>query len=109
MKEYAAILANFKFILQRIDRQIQDTAQMAMAIIKNSLADAAEKIAHFQELIAARDPARQLRLGYCIAKINGTIIKRAGDAKAGDDMDIVLSDGIINSQIKKVYGREKEN
>jgi exodeoxyribonuclease VII large subunit len=109
LKEYAAILANFKFILQRINRQIQDTAQISMVKIKNRLAGAAEKIAHFQELIAARDPARQLRLGYCIAKINGAIVKRASDAKAGDDMDIVLSDGIINSQIKKVYGREKEN
>jgi len=109
LKEYAAILANFKFILQKINRQIQDTAQMAMVKIENSLAAAAEKIAHLQELIDARDPARQLRLGYCIAKINGVIVKRAGDAKVGDEMDIVLSDGIINSKINRIYGREKEN
>ena len=109
LKEYAAILANFKFILQRINRQIQEIAQISIAKIKTGISAAAEKIAHFQELIAARDPARQLRLGYCIAKINGAIVKRAAAAKVGDNMDIVLSDGIINSQVKKIYEREKEN
>lgn len=111
LKEYAGILAHFKFILEKINRQLQDAAQMSMAKIKTALNVATQKIAHFQELIAARDPARQLRLGYCIAKINDAIIKRAGAAKAGDDMDIILSDGIINSQIKRthLYDREKEN
>ncbi len=111
LKEYAAILAHFKFILEKINRQLQDAAQSSMAKIKTALIAATQKIAHFQELIAARDPARQLRLGYCIAKINGAIVKRAGAAKAGDDMDIILSDGIINSQVKKIhlYGGKKEN
>lgn len=109
LKEYAAVLANFRFILQKINRQIQEIARISIAKVKNDLAAAAAQVAHFQELIAAGDPARQLRLGYCIAKINGAIIKRASNAKVGDNMDIVLSDGIINSQVKKTYGREKEN
>ncbi len=45
------------------------------------------------------NPTRQLAQGYSIIKNKGKILKSKKEAKKGDQLDIMLSDGTIQSQI----------
>ena len=109
LKRHAQILANFKFILQNISRRLDAIMTNMILSAKNNFGAAKRQIVYFQKLIESHDPERQLKLGYSIAKIGGKILKNAKDAKVGQKLDILLADGIINSQIKKIYGRKKED
>ena len=53
-------------------------------------------------VIAANDPARNLRLGYAIVRQHGKIIKRAASVPPGSELNIQLSDGsVIARAVKK--------
>ena len=45
------------------------------------------------------NPTRQLAQGYSIVKIGGKVLRSKKDAKKGDKLDILVADGIINTQI----------
>ncbi len=49
--------------------------------------------------IELSNPERQLKRGYSILKNKGKIVKSVKDTAKGDQIDLVLSDGIIKSQI----------
>jgi exonuclease VII large subunit len=57
-----------------------------------------------ERVIAANDPARNLRLGYSIARKNGKIVKSIHSLKGGDPFDLQLADGIIEGEAKGVRG-----
>lgn len=48
------------------------------------------------------DPKRQLKLGYSIVKKQGMILKSKNQAKIGDELEVVVMDGIINTKINKI-------
>jgi exodeoxyribonuclease VII large subunit len=52
-----------------------------------------------EKLIALSNPERQLAQGYSIVKMNGKVLRSVKQTKKGDDLDIMVSDGIINSKI----------
>ena len=64
------------------------------------LMEATERITTMERIILANDPARNLHLGYWIARRNGKIVKSVKGFKEGDRFDLQLSDGIIEGQIK---------
>ncbi len=107
LRQYAGILANFKYILQSINRRLDTMMQNSILAIKNKLASSKNQIDYLQNFIAAHDPEKQLKLGYSIAKINGKIVKSAKNVTIGDNLDINFCDGIINSEAKnkKIYGK----
>jgi exodeoxyribonuclease VII large subunit len=53
-------------------------------------------------IISAHNPERQLNLGYSIASINGKIVKSVEDATAGNNINLMVTDGTIISQIKNI-------
>ena len=62
---------------------------------------------NIEKIVEFNNPERNLRLGYSIAVLKGKIIRKTGDAKIGEILDVRVSDGIINSQIKNIkkYGK----
>ena len=70
---------------------------------REMLSDAKTKIGILQRVIAANDPARNLRLGYSIARRKGKILKSLSGLSAGDDFDLQVSDGIIKGDIKEIH------
>ena len=60
-----------------------------------------EQLKHAERITVLNNPERQLKLGYSIASINGKIIRKVDDAKAGDELNLKVSDGVIISQVKK--------
>ena len=111
LRQYAGILSNFRYILQSIIRRIDAVMENSVLSIKNRLLSINQQISYLQNIIESHNPERQLKLGYSIAKINGKILKTARNAQPGDDLDIILADGMINSKATniKLHGNKKEN
>lgn len=77
---FSRYFSNFKTLLNRVDENLKN----------------AEKI------VTLNSPERNLKLGYSIVTYNGKIIRKTTDVKVGQDVDIKVSDGVINSEVKKV-------
>lgn len=58
-----------------------------------------------QERLRVVDPRRQLKLGYSIASIKGKIIRSVRQAQRGDEVDILVSDGQIKSQVNNISNK----
>lgn len=101
---YAGILANFRYILKNIVAGLDDRAEKMLSLLAQALEVAGKQIDYLQNLIASHNPERPLKLGYCIATINGKVIKKTSQATVGDELTLKISDGSLVSQIKKVEG-----
>lgn len=67
---------------------------------KNLLVMANGKLLLAEKVIISNNPEKQLKLGYSIAKTNGKIIRKVGDAKTGDIINLRVSDGEILSETR---------
>ena len=61
-----------------------------------------KELTNSQTKIELLNPTNVLDKGYSIIKINDKIIKSKNDVKISDNLDIILKDGIINSEVKGV-------
>ena len=61
-----------------------------------------KELTNSQTKIELLNPTNILDKGYSIIKINDKIIKSKNDVKISDNLDIILKDGIINSEVKGV-------
>ena len=61
-----------------------------------------KELINSQTKIELLNPTNILDKGYSIIKINDKIIKSKNDVKISDNLDIILKDGIINSEVKGV-------
>jgi exodeoxyribonuclease VII large subunit len=99
LRQHTGILGNFRYILQNIVKSLDIKMAGFMAATKSAITAGASQIEYIEKIIESYNPERQLKLGYSIAKLNGKILKSAKSVKKGAELDIVLSDGIINSQV----------
>jgi exonuclease VII large subunit len=76
-------------------------------LIEGEITKIREKINNTERVIKYNDPQRNLRLGYCIAKKDDKIIKSIKDVKVEEDIELMISNGLIKSKIKKIYERKK--
>lgn len=53
-------------------------------------------------IISQNDPKRNLKLGYCIPRSKGLIMKDISVLNTGEDLDLEFSNGAIVSEIKKI-------
>jgi len=61
-----------------------------------------QQIEKSESIIVAHNPERQLKLGYSIASVNGKIIKSIKNVAVGNNIDLMVVDGTIVSQVKNV-------
>ena len=61
------------------------------------------RITTIEKTINYNDPQRQIRLGYCIARGDGKIVKSVKNVKLEQDLDLQVSDGIIKSKVKNIH------
>ena len=55
-----------------------------------------------EQALKLNDPARQLKLGYSIVRSGEKIIKRRGDVKVDDKLQIQVSDGSITAEVEEI-------
>jgi len=64
-------------------------------------------IATVEKGINYNNPGRQLRLGYCIARGGGKIIKSVKSVKLEQEIDLQVNDGMIKSKVKNINKNKK--
>ncbi|MDP3883252.1 MAG: exodeoxyribonuclease VII large subunit [Candidatus Staskawiczbacteria bacterium] len=81
---------------------VENKINISFGKFKNMLQILLERIKNAEKIIILNNPERQLKLGYSIASINGKIIRKTNDTKQGDNLNIKVSDGIIESEVKNI-------
>lgn len=62
-----------------------------------------DRLSHIEALFKQFDPNRALALGYSLIRLgSGKILRKSTDAKVGDRLDIRLSEGTIDAEVKEV-------
>jgi len=69
------------------------------ADIKLAILAARQHIDYILQVCASNNPERQLKLGYSIIQSGGRIIRSVKTVDIGQNLDISVSDGIINSTV----------
>ena len=99
------ILKNFKEIHYAINNEKRKIAFLDNQIIseyKKAVSDTRNKIGVFENVIKANNPERQLKLGYSIIFFKKKIVRSIKEVKKNDIIDIKLSDGEIESEVKNI-------
>jgi exodeoxyribonuclease VII large subunit len=91
---------NFKNLLTNIKINLDNLKDKYFVNFRNLILSVKQGLQNQEKIIISASPERQLSLGYSIATINGRIVRKTKDVKAGDNLDIKVSDGVINSQVK---------
>lgn len=69
---------------------------------KDGIARANERLKFAEQTIKLNDPARQLKLGYSLVRRNGKIIKSVRLLAVGNQLDIQVEDGLMETKINKI-------
>jgi exodeoxyribonuclease VII large subunit len=97
--DYAPYLKSIERMCDGMHGRITEFGIATIRQFQEILSHAKAKIDVAGRVISANDPARNLRLGYSIARQNGRIIKSVRGVAVGDDFDLQLSDGIIEGEV----------
>ena len=95
-------LQNFKNNLLNIKNRLQEYYGGYFSSFSLLCDRTKEKLQNIEKMVNFNNPERNLKLGYSIASINGKIVRKTADINIGDELDIKISDGIINSEIKNI-------
>lgn len=90
---------------EKIDYNIEKIKRLEKNLnnsMKNIIKFKSKELINSQTKIELLNPTNVLDKGYSIIKINDKIIKSKNDVKISDNLDIILKDGIINSEVKGV-------
>ncbi len=93
-------LYKINYSLINVKRNIKDTSKL---IVKNSLnlVDFQKnKFYDLERTIRFNNPERQLKLGYAIVRSNEKIVKKTNQVKKGEIINIEISNGNIESEVK---------
>ena len=87
--------------ITRLSEIISDSSKNIFRGFENLSSRVAEQISQAQKSLQLGSPERQLARGYSIVRLAGKIIRSKKDVAFGDNVDIMLSDGAIKSQVIK--------
>lgn len=77
-------------------KQSMDTIVRSFSYLIEGISDSLVQSKKTLELL---NPTRQLSQGYSIVKYKGKILKSQKDVKKGDKLELLVSDGIIDTQV----------
>ena len=93
-----SILSIRNNIFDSIIKEISEGFVVAKSKIEESLTS-------YQKQLNSNDPKRQLRLGYSIVMKNGRILKATGQIQKGDIVNVGLSEGSFDSEVKIINNK----
>ena len=88
---------------------LKDSLKLSLSSLRVALVASNRQISHFESMIRIYDPNRQLDLGYSIIRFNGQLIKSVKNIKKGDNLDLLLKDGSVSTEVKKIKKRVDSN
>ncbi len=102
VRAFSGLLNRFPLELQRVENDLKNTWERFCITFGRSLEHAHQTLALGAQAIKHNDPARQLALGYSIARRNGKVVRSMAGLSPGDEMSLAVSDGEINTIIKTI-------
>jgi exodeoxyribonuclease VII large subunit len=109
VRAFSGLLNRFPLELQRVEHALTNTWDGLVNLFERSLADAKATIALGAQAIKSNDPARQLSLGYSIARKNGKVVRSAAGLSPGGTLQLTVSDGVIDSTITNIHNFHGKN
>lgn len=91
-----------QFIKDSGYQSLKNSSNKILNRYSERLRDTEEKKENLQRVISSSDPKRHLKLGYSIVKSGERIVKTKKELKKDQELSILVSDGKIISQIKKI-------
>ena len=95
-------VGKIEFRISRLSEIISESSKNIFRGFGNTSARLLEKINQTEKTLTWSNPERQLQRGYSIVRRAGQIIRSKKDVKVGQNLDILLSDGKIESQVIKI-------
>lgn len=90
---------NLEQTLKNLNVSLNDFSKLFLVNLEKKFNKFNEYLNNTENRLKANNPLRQLKLGYSIGRINGTLIKSTKQIKKGDELDIQFSDGKVKSQV----------
>lgn len=108
-----AVLAGLGAYKEQLSRETEQVIKDAATELKLSseiLHDTAERVAMNsrqqlglkQQLLKAFDPQAALQRGYALVRLDGSLVHSGKQVKAGQELDVHLSDASVTAEVKKV-------
>lgn len=84
---------------ERVRHALDPAEQAIIRGFERLVVRTGERIDRADQVLTLSNPTRQLARGYSIIKKGDTVIKHVSDVAPGDQLDIVVADGIIQSRV----------
>jgi exodeoxyribonuclease VII large subunit len=108
VREFGGLLNRFPLEIQKVRSDLAGAWNALCNAFERSLANALQTIALGAQAIKSNDPARQLALGYSIARRNGKVVRSTAGLSPGAALEVTVSDGTIDSTITNIHGKKNE-
>jgi len=110
VREFAGLVDWLPLEIQRSRNDLYRSWDGLCNTFDRQLEAARQTVALGSQLIKHNDPARQLGLGYSIARRNGKVIRSTAGLSPGNNIELTVSDGEIDSTITNInHGKNNEN
>ena len=95
-------LRNFQNALLNAKINLRNSVIKSFSGFKTLLFRVTKQLEYAEKSVNSHNPERQLMLGYSIARCNGRIIRTVKNTRIGDSIDVQVTDGKINSEVKNI-------
>jgi exodeoxyribonuclease VII large subunit len=110
VREFAGLVEWLPLAIQKTRSDLARKWDSLCNTFERQLESARQTVALGSQLIKHNDPARQLGLGYSIARRNGKVIRSTAGLSPGNAIAITVSDGEIDSTITNInHGKNNED
>jgi exonuclease VII large subunit len=110
VREFAGLVEWLPLAIQKTRSDLARKWDSLCNTFERQLESARQTVALGSQLIKHNDPARQLGLGYSIARRNGKVIRSTAGLSPGNAIAITVSDCEIDSTITNInHGKNNED
>ncbi|HLS39004.1 MAG TPA: exodeoxyribonuclease VII large subunit, partial [Sphingobacterium bovisgrunnientis] len=100
LQEFAQALSwSSKNRLQQEKHNINILSQRLQLFSQHFLKEQNASLENIARLIKMADPSQLLKRGFSITRVNGKAVQSISDVQIGDNIETILIDGIIQSQV----------
>jgi len=109
IERYEEFKSGLRFYLQKIDGKIDsiksDIKNLSLKVFfsfDSALRNVSRQTDYAEKTISLNNPERQLKLGYSIAFLKGEVLRSVSQIQKGQELNIRLADGFVESEVKKI-------
>ena len=93
---------DFRNALQNSESTLKNSWKKSTSGFNSLLSRIKQQLKYAEKIVYLRNPETQLKLGYSITRHGRRLIRNIRDIKIGEDVNILVVDGIITSKVKNI-------